>query len=132
VVFLCVLAWAVPGAAHLWLRERLKGLTFLIVLPLMFVVGIALEGRLFAVDLGDPLATLGFLADLGVGLPYLLARSFGYGAGQVTAVTFEYGSTFLIVAGLLNSLVVLDAMDIALGRKPVPASPAVSPAPRHS
>ena len=37
--------------------------------------------------------------------------------GTVTAVTYEYGNCFLIVAGLLNSLVVLDAFDIAMGRK---------------
>jgi uncharacterized protein DUF6677 len=50
-------------------------------------------------------------------VPWVLARMLGAGAGQVTAVTYEYGNTFLIVAGLLNSLVVLDAFDIAMGRK---------------
>jgi hypothetical protein len=57
------------------------------------------------------------LADLGVGLPYIVARAVGAGAGRVVAITYEYGNTFLIVAGLLNMLVVLDAFDIAKGRK---------------
>ncbi len=116
----------------MWVGQRGKGLVFLVTLVSMFVIGVALEGRLFSIDLGDPLATLAFLADLGMGIPFIVARSLGYGAGQVTSVTFEYGNTFLIVAGLLNVLVVLDAIDIALGRKQAGPSPAAPAAPRRS
>ena len=112
----CALSWAVPGAAHLWLGHR-KGVIFLIVLPLMFVLGLALQGRIFPFDLSQPLVALEALADLGMGVPYFLARALGYGAGNVIAVTYEYGNTFLVVAGLLNSLVAIDAYDIAIGRK---------------
>jgi len=56
-------------------------------------------------------------ANLGIGLPYLVASLLGSGAGDVRAVTYEYGNAFLIVAGLLNLLVVVDAYDIAVGRK---------------
>ena len=117
-VLLCVAAWAIPGAGHLWLGRRHKGLVFLVALPLMFAIGLALRGRLFPFDLSEPLVALAALADLGVGLTYILARGLGYGAGDVRAVTYEYGNAFLIVAGLLNLLVVIDAFDIALGRKP--------------
>ena len=65
----------------------------------------------------DPLVALAALADFGIGLPYFVASGLGYGAGDVRAVTYEYGNAFLIVAGLLNLLVVIDAYDIALGRK---------------
>jgi len=41
----------------------------------------------------------------------------GAGAGRVVAITYEYGNAFVIVAGLLNMLVVLDAFDIGMGRK---------------
>jgi hypothetical protein len=51
------------------------------------------------------------------GLPYLIARAFGAGAGVATAITYEYGNTFMIAAGLLNTLVMLDAFDIARGKK---------------
>jgi hypothetical protein len=78
-VLLCLASWAIPGAGHLWLGRRGKGLIFLITLPLMFSVG--------------------------------------YGAGVVRAVTYEYGNAFLIVAGLLNLLVMIDAYDVAMGRK---------------
>ena len=60
---------------------------------------------------------LAALADLGIGATYFVARALGYGTGNVVAVTYEYGNAFLIVAGLLNLLVVIDAWDIALGRK---------------
>lgn len=116
-VLLCVAAWAIPGAGHLWLGRRSKGLVFLIALALMFVLGLALRGRLFPFDLSEPLVCLAAVADVGIGLIYLVASALGYGAGDVRAVTYEYGNTFLIVAGLLNVLVVIDACDIAVGRK---------------
>ena len=114
---MCLTSWAVPGAGHLWLGRRAKGLIFLIALPLMFAIGLAVEGRLAAVDFADPLVGLAALADLGIGVAYFVARALGYGGGDVRAVTYEYGNTFLIVAGLLNLLVVIDAYDVALGRK---------------
>jgi hypothetical protein len=110
-------AWAIPGAGHLWLGRRQKGLVFLIVLPLMFLIGLQLEGRIFPLELTEPLVALAAVADFGLGLPWLLARFMGAGAGTVTAVTYEYGNSFLIVAGLLNFLVMLDAFDVAMGRK---------------
>lgn len=112
----CALAWAIPGAAHLLLGRR-KGMIFLLVLPGMFALGLALQGRIFPVDFSQVLVALAALADIGVGVPYFVARSLGYGAGNVIAVTYEYGNTFLIVAGLLNTLVVIDAYDIAVARK---------------
>jgi hypothetical protein len=116
-VLVCLAAWAVPGAGHLWLGRRQKGLIFLLALPAMFLVGLLLHGRIFPFELSEPLVALAAFADLGSGLPWLLARATGAGAGVVTAVTYEYGNCFLIVSGLLNSLVVLDAFDIAMGRK---------------
>lgn len=116
-VLLCVAAWAIPGAGHLWLGRRHKGLVFLVALPVMFAIGLALLGRLFPFDLSDPLGALATLASLGIGLTHFIAAGLGYGAGDVRAVTYEYGNAFLIVAGLLNLLVVIDAYDVALGRK---------------
>jgi hypothetical protein len=117
IVLLGLAAWAVPGAGHLWLGRRFKGLVFLVALPLMFAIGLALRGRMFPFDLRDPLVGLAALANLGVGLISIAARQLGYGIGDVRAVTYEYGNAFLIVSGLLNLLVILDAWDIVLGRK---------------
>ena len=107
-VFLCLIAWLVPGAGHLWLRRTRKGLVFLVVLPLMFATGLWLEGRVFPFEPSQPLVALASIADFGVGLAYIIARAAGYGAGRVVAVTYEYGNSFLIVSGLLNFLVILD------------------------
>ena len=116
-VLVCLAAWALPGAGHIWLGRRQKGLIFLLALPAMFVIGLLLHGRVFPFELSEPLVALAAAADLGSGLPWLLARAAGAGSGIVTAVTYEYGNCFLIVSGLLNALVVLDAFDIAMGRK---------------
>jgi len=116
-VLLCVAAWAVPGAGHLWLGRRHKGMAFLSALPVMFAIGLAIRGRIFPFDVADPLVGLAAIADLGIGLTYFVAGALGYGAGDVRAITYEYGNAFLIVAGLLNLLVVVDAYDVALGRK---------------
>ena len=116
-VLLCLAAWAIPGVGHLWQGRRAKGVIFLIALPLMFAIGLAIKGRLFPFELSDPLVGLACIADFGIGIPYFIASLLGLGAGQVRAVTYEYGNAFVMTAGLLNFLVVIDAYDIALGRK---------------
>jgi hypothetical protein len=112
-----VLGWLIPGGGHLWLGRTAKGAVFLVVLPLMFVIGLALEGRLFPFTPGEPLVALAAIANIGSGLPYFIAQAMGVGAGRAVAVTYEYGNAFLITAGLLNALVIIDAHDIALGRR---------------
>jgi hypothetical protein len=106
-----------PGAGHLWLGRRTKGLALLVALLVMFAIGLAIKGRLAPLSISEPTVALACLADMGIGLAYFVARALGLGAGDVRAVTYEYGNAFLIVAGLLNLLVVIDAYDVALGRK---------------
>ena len=112
-----IAALLVPGAGHLWQGRTQKGIVFLIGIPLMFAVGLWLNGRLFPFEMTQPLVALAAVASLGNGIPYAVAALLGLGKGVVTAATYEYGNTFIIVSGLLNMLVVLDAYDIALGRK---------------
>ena len=113
----CLAAWIVPGAGHLWLGRRRAGLAFLLSIVGMFVIGVAVDGRLFPFDFTEPLVGLAAGADVGVGIPYFVAVFLGLGGGQVRAVTYEYGNAFIIAAGLLNLLVVVDAYDVAVGRK---------------
>jgi hypothetical protein len=117
IYLICAAAWFLPGAGHLWLGRREKGIVFLVTLTLMFAFGLWLEGRLFPFEVSQPLVALAAVADIGIGLPYFVAKVIGAGAGRVVAITYEYGNTFVIAAGLLNMLVVLDAFDIAKGRK---------------
>jgi hypothetical protein len=116
-VVAAILAWLVPGAGHFALGKRQKGGVFLLAIPAMFALGLALSGRIFPIDLSQPLGTLASLAARGQGLPALLAGVLGAGHGVVTAASYEYGNTFIIVSGLLNMLVALDAYDVASGRK---------------
>jgi hypothetical protein len=117
IYLICAAAWFLPGAGHLWLGRRQKGIVFLVTLTLMFAFGLWLEGRLFPFEVSQPLVALAAVADIGIGLPYFVAKVIGAGAGRVVAITYEYGNTFVIAAGLLNMLFVLDAFDIAKGRK---------------
>ena len=113
----CVVSWLVPGAGHLMLGRVQKAIVFFVTLTAMFAIGLALNGRLAAFDFSDPLVGLAATANLGMGIPYFIALAMDLGQGIVTAASYEYGNTFLIVAGLLNMLVAIDAYDVRLGRK---------------
>jgi hypothetical protein len=118
-LLLCVVAWVIPGAGHLWQRQTVKGLVFLAILPLMFGLGLLMQGTLFSLSpMSQSVLTTGAaIAERGVGLPWLIAAMVGAGAGDVVSPTYEYGWVFMVVSGLLNALVILDARDLALGRK---------------
>jgi hypothetical protein len=114
-----LLAWVWPGLGHLYLKRRARGFVLMGALLALFVLGIAMDSRLqLHLGLEDPLALLFSVAQMAVGAPYFLARSLGFEAGMVTSPTYEYGNTFTAVAGLLNVLVILDALDVARGLKP--------------
>jgi len=113
-----VAAWLVPGAGHFMQGQVQKAVVFAVTLTAMFVLGLAFGGRLFALQPGDPLVFLAAIAEWALLLPRLVATFMGSGGGDVVAVTYEYGNAFLIAGGLLNMLVILDAMDLASGRKP--------------
>lgn len=114
----CVAGWLLPGLGHVMLRRWWHGFIFMMIVTVMFGLGLYLDGELFRLDRTRPLTLLAGLAEMGVGLPYFSARLLDLGVGQVESVTYEYGYTFLIVAGLLNMLILLDAYDIATGKKP--------------
>jgi len=114
----CLFAWLLPGAGHLYLGRIGKGLVFLGAIGALFVLGVLMDAGLqMHLGFDDPLALLRSLAQMALGVPYFLARAFGFEAGRVTSVTYEYGNTFTEVGGLLNVLVILDAYDVAVGRK---------------
>jgi hypothetical protein len=117
VVGVAIAAWLMPGAAHLLLGEARKAVIFWVALLVMFGMGLAFGGRLFPFAVDDPLVFLEAVAEWTIGLPRIVAGLAGFGAGHVTTPAYEYGNTFLVVAGLLNALVILDAVDLASGRK---------------
>ena len=108
-----------PGAGHFYLGRWGRGLLFFSALLILFVLGVRMGARLqLTFGLDDLLAAVYSVAQAAIGLPYFIARTLGFEAGHVTAPTFEYGNTFTAVGGLLNILVILDAYDTAMGRRP--------------
>jgi hypothetical protein len=112
-----VLAWLVPGAGHFILGRRGRALIFFAVVSVSFMVGWSLDGNLYRALPGQPLSLLGMIACMGVGAPYFLLRNgLGY-EGLIDSPGYEYGTAFLLTAGLMNLLLVLDVWDIVRGRK---------------
>jgi hypothetical protein len=83
----------------------------------MFVMGLLMQGKVYSANFGDILDVLGFVGDLGAGGLYLLTRAFDWGHGSINLATADYGTKFIIVAGLLNVISAVDAYDIAIGKK---------------
>ncbi len=113
----CVAGALIPGMGHAILGKWDRALVFLGSISLMFALGLAMDGRLFSPDYSDIFAALKFIADAGNGLLYWVAWLRGLGTGTPAAYTYDFANVFVYTAGLLNMLVVVDAFDIALGRK---------------
>jgi hypothetical protein len=114
----CVVGALVPGLGHAVLRKWDRAIIFFGSISIMMALGIRLHGTLFGPEFGEFFPTLKFLADAGSGLLYWIPWLQGLGAGDPTAYSYDYANVFIYVAGLLNMLVIVDAFDIALGRKP--------------
>jgi hypothetical protein len=116
----CIAGLLVPGLGHLLLQRWVRGILLFGAVTLMFVLGLNMQGALSTFPDNGLVSfrTLNAFANVGVGLPYVLATRAGYSEGVPTSPTADYGWLFLVVCGLLNYLVVLDAFDIARGRKP--------------
>ncbi len=110
-------AWFLPGLGHLILGKTRRAAVFCGVILAAFVTGLLLHGELAVPRSGQPFSFLATLACLGTGAPYVLGRLLGLGLGDPMAAGFGYGNTFLVTAGLMNLLTVLDVSDIARGLK---------------
>jgi hypothetical protein len=110
-------AWLIPGLGHFYLRRRLRGLAFLVLVLVSILVGCRLEGNLYQVIPGQPLTILATLASMGMGFPYFLLRYGLHYQGNIMGAGYEYGTAFLLTGGLMNLLLVLDAWDIVRGKK---------------
>jgi hypothetical protein len=113
----CVAGYCIPGLGHAVLGKWDRAIVFFGSIFIMFTLGLQLNGRLFDPSLEDFFSILKFAADAGSGLLYWTQWFRGAGAGDPTAYTYDYANVFIYVAGLLNVLTVIDAFDIALGRK---------------
>lgn len=112
-----ILAWLIPGLGHFYVRRYRRGLVFLVIIMACLWLGCSLHGNLYQPLRGQPLTVLAAGGAHGVGLPYFVLR---YGldyAGDIVGAGYEYGTAFLLTAGLMNWLLMLDAWDISRGKK---------------
>jgi hypothetical protein len=112
-----IIAWLVPGAGHLYLRRWGRGLAFFALVMVSLWIGCQLQGNLYRPVPNQPLTYLATLGSMGMGAPYFVLRWVLRYQGDLVAPGFEYGTAFVLTAGLMNLLLVLDAWDIALGKK---------------
>ena len=112
-----ILGWLVPGAGHLLTGRWVRALLLFAAITSMFWLGIAMQGHLYVPNTGDILEMLGFVGDVGNGLFYAVGRMTGVGQVAVQTVTADYGTKFIVVAGLLNFIAAVDAHNLRIGRK---------------
>jgi hypothetical protein len=115
------LGWLVPGGGHFLLKRNGRGILLLLSVTCMFLCGLMMRGAMFQPQTGDLLTTLinvgGFIGDMASGLLYLLTVWLGYSQPDIAGHVHDYGTKFLVTAGLLNVLAMVDAFEIAAGRK---------------
>jgi TM2 domain-containing membrane protein YozV len=115
------LGWLIPGAGHLMLKKTGRGVLLLLAVTGMFLCGLMMRGAMFHPQSGDLLTTLintgGFIGDVCSGLLYLLSVWLGYNQPDMAGAVHDYGTKFLVTAGLLNLLAMVDVYEIAAGRK---------------
>ena len=112
-----VLAWLVPGAGHLIQRKWIRGFLLMFSVVSMFVLGLAMSGKVYQPNTGDLLDMLGFVGDLGSGGLYLLSRAADWGINPIAVAVADYGTKYIVVSGLLNVMALIDAYHIAIGKK---------------
>jgi hypothetical protein len=111
------IGWLIPGAGHIIQKRWIRGGLLFISIVALFLLGLAMQGRIYHANGGDILDILGFVGDLGSGALYILTLANDWGQGAIAFATADYGTKFMIVAGLLNFIAVADAYHIAIGKK---------------
>ncbi len=118
------LGWLLPGLGHLVQRKYDRAGIFFVSVAAMAGLGVAMGAKLYVLPFGEGqgmfvglLHVLAFLGDLGAGLLFFLGWMAGFGRDYLARASGDYGTVFFLCAGLLNLLTVLDAYDIAVGKK---------------
>jgi len=116
VYFPLIAGWLVPGGGHFLLGKWIRGTLLAVSIFAMFVLGLAMQGKLYT-GAQDILDMLGMAGDLGNGLLFFVSRALGLGSQPVQTTVADYGTKFIVVAGLLNIIAAVDAHNLRTGRK---------------
>jgi hypothetical protein len=111
------IGWLIPGAGHMIQKRWIRGALLFVSIVTLFLLGLAMQGHIYKANGGDILEILGFVGDLGAGALYLVTVAMDWGQGAIAFATADYGTKFLIAAGLLNFIAIADAYHIAIGKK---------------
>lgn len=109
--------WLIPGAGHMVQKRWIRGALLLISIATLFVLGLLMQGHIYKANGGDILDILGFIGDLGAGGLYIATLATNGGQGAIAFAIADYGTKFMVVAGLLNFIAIADAYHIAIGKK---------------
>jgi len=112
-----VAGWLVPGLGHALMKMWSRATMCFLTVGTLVILGAGMRGNLFSSRGNDAFDALGYLADLGTGTFYLLARALETGGADVSHAGGDYGTRFLATAGVLNLLSALHAYEAARGRK---------------
>ncbi|HYP06640.1 MAG TPA: DUF6677 family protein [Bryobacteraceae bacterium] len=114
-------AWIIPGLGYFILKRPGRAILTFVSVTTMFLIGLLMHGPFFQPQGGDLLTTIiyygGFLAHIASGAMYFIAVALGYNQPDVAGHVYDYGSKFLVGAGLLNVLALVDVHEIATGKK---------------
>jgi len=112
-----ILGWLIPGLGHVLTKHWIRAALLFVSITTMFFLGVMMHGKIYQPNMGDVLEMLGFAGDLGCGSLYIIGRVLDLGHGAVQIATADYGTKFIVVAGLLNVISAVDAHNLRIGRK---------------
>ncbi len=112
-----VVGWPIPGGGHFIQKKWIRGLLLFLAVCTLFFCGLAMQGKVYSFNTGDLLDMLGFFGDIGAGGLYMLTKFNDWGQGAINRATADYGTKYIIVAGLCNLVSAIDAYHIAIGKK---------------
>src|SRR5579872_2030434 len=109
--------WLIPGAGHMIQKRWIRGGLLFVSIVTLFLLGLGMQGRIYKANGGEILDILGFIGDVGSGALYVITLAMDWGQGAIQFATADFGTKFMIVAGLLNFIAIADAYHIAIGKK---------------
>ena len=116
-LFVAATGWILPGAGYLLQRRWARAIVGFAGVAALAIIGLKMRGNVFPPHGTEPFDFLGFIADAGSGVFYFLAKNLEAAGPDVSRAAGDYGTRLIATAGILNLLLVLDAVEIARGEK---------------
>ena len=112
-----IAGWLVPGLGHALQKMWGRAVACFLAVGVLVIIGSGMRGNLFQSADSDAFGRLGYIADVGTGSFYWLAKALEVKGPDVSRADGDYGTRFLAAAGVLNLLAALHAYEAARGRK---------------